>query len=65
MYWVSGVSTAHTISYGSTTNGSFTTAPTSASSGDTVTVVATPSTGYQVSSVTYTPSGGSAADTNT
>lgn len=60
--WVSGVSTAHTISYGSTTNGSFTTAPTSASSGDTVTVVATPSTGYQVSSVTYTPSGGSAAD---
>lgn len=59
MYWVSGVSTAHTISYGSTTNGSFTTAPTSASSGDTVTVVATPSTGYQVSSVTYTPSGGS------
>lgn len=57
--WVSGVSTAHTISYGSTTNGSFTTAPTSASSGDTVTVVATPSTGYQVSSVTYTPSGGS------
>lgn len=62
MYWVSGVSTAHTISYGSVTNGSFTTAPTSASSGDTVTVVATPSTGYQVSSVTYTPSGGSAAD---
>ena len=57
--WVSGVSTAHTISYGSTTNGSFTTAPTSASSGDTVTVVATPSTGYQVYSVTYTPSGGS------
>lgn len=57
--WVSGVSTAHTISYGSTTNGSFTTAPTSASSGDTVTVVATPSTGYQVSSVTYTPSSGS------
>lgn len=58
MYWVSGVSTAHTITYGSMTNGGINSSykPTSASSGDTVTVKTAPDTGYQVSTFTVTDS---------
>lgn len=44
--------TSYTISYGSVSNGSFTTAPTSANSGNTVTVVATPAAGYQLATFT-------------
>ena len=56
--WVSGVSTAHTITYGSMTNGGINSSykPTSASSGDTVTVKTAPDTGYQVSTFTVTDS---------
>ena len=56
--WVSGVSTTHTITYGSMTNGGINSSykPTSASSGDTVTVKTAPDTGYQVSTFTVTDS---------
>lgn len=43
--------TSYTISYNTPTNGSFTTAPTSANSGSSVSFVATPATGYVVDTV--------------
>ena len=52
--------TSYTISYSTPSNGSFTTKPTSANSGSTVTVVATPNTGYQLSTFTVTNSSTSA-----
>jgi hypothetical protein len=61
--WVTSGTTADTsyaISYNDPSNGSFTTKPTSANSGSTVTVVATPNTGYQLSTFTVTNSSTSA-----
>ena len=59
-YNFSATNPTYSISYGSTTNGSLPSSPTSATSGSTVQFAVTPSEGYQVSSVTYTPSGESA-----
>ena len=56
--------TAHTITKGSTTNGSFLVSAASAKQGETITIIATPtSSSYVVGDVTYTPSGGSALAT--
>lgn len=61
MYWVSGVSTAHNVTYNTPENGSLP-SNTTANTGDWVQFAATPNPGYQVSTVTYTPSGGSATN---
>ena len=55
--------TSYTISYNTPTNGSFTTKPTSATSGSSVSFVATPATGYTVDTVTITNSSTSNAIT--
>lgn len=59
--WVSGVSTAHNVTYNTPENGSLP-GNTTASKDDWVQFAATPNPGYQVSTVTYTPSGGSATN---
>lgn len=59
------VETSYTISYNTTTNGSFTTKPTSATSGNSVTFVATPATGYTINTVTVTNNSTSVAITTT
>ena len=56
-----GTVVEYTISPGSQTNGSFFTNPSgSLRAGVTVTVTATPASGYEVDKMTYTPDGGSA-----
>lgn len=53
MYWVSGVSTSYTISYGSVSGGSFASnKPTSANSGSSVSVTVQPDPGYQLDTFT-------------
>ncbi len=57
MYWVSGVSTSYTISYGSVSGGSFASNnPTSANSGSSVSVTVQPDPGYQLDTFTVTNS---------
>lgn len=60
--WVEEISesTKYTVSKGTETNGTFSVSSTSAAEGDTVTVTTSPSNGYEVDTVTYTPDGGSA-----
>lgn len=62
-YTFSATSSSYTISYNTPSNGSFTTKPTSGTSGNTITVVATPYTGYQISTFTVTNSSTSATIT--
>ena len=56
--------TAHTITKGATSNGSFVVSAASAVVGQTITIIATPtSASYKVGTVTYTPNGGTAQPT--
>ena len=59
-YNFSAVINSYAISYNTPSNGSFTTKPTTGTVGSTITVVATPSTGYQLSTFTVTNSSTSA-----
>lgn len=58
------VNTSYTISYNDPTNGSFTTAPDSATSGSSVSFTATPSTGYTIDTVTVTSGSSTVSTTN-
>ena len=55
--------TSYSISYNSPTNGSFTTKPTTGTQGNTITVVATPNTGYQIASYSVKKTSDSSAVT--
>ena len=55
-------STDYTITSASATHGSFVVSAATAKAGTPITIIATPSSGYVVDEVTYTPSGGSATD---
>lgn len=59
--WIEEVATTttYTVTKGITSNGSFTVSPTSCASGSTVTVTATPNSGYEVDSAYYVKSGSS------
>lgn len=57
-------STSYNISYNDPTNGSFSTKPTSATSGSSVSFTATPSTGYTIDTVTVTSGSSTVSTTN-
>ena len=57
-------STSYNITYNNPSNGSFTTAPDSATSGSSVSFTATPSTGYTIDTVTVTSGSSTVSTTN-
>lgn len=57
-------STSYNITYNNPSNGSFSTNPTSATSGSSVSFTATPNTGYTIDTVTVTSGGSTVSTTN-